>query len=865
MPKIDTYSLDASLTDNDSLLGINAADGKTKRYAMSAIKTYVESVADISAVTAGTGLTGGGESGAVTLTVGAAQTTITSIFATDVKIGEDDETKIDFDTADTINFYAGNEKQLILTDGALTPGSNAIVDLGTDALEFKDAYFDGTVEADAITIGGTAIGSIYSPIAGSSSITTVGTISSGTWQSGLIGIDYGGTGLSGETDGYIVIADGSGSATHLDVGSSTGITILGTIATGVWQGTAIASGYIAADAITGAKIADDAIDSEHYTDGSIDTAHLADGAITAAKIADGTVVAADIADDAVTTAKIAADAVTNAKIADDAIDSEHYTDGSIDNAHIADDAIDSEHYADGSIDTAHYAAGSVDATALGADAVTAAKIGDNIIDSEHYAAGSIDLEHMSSESVDEDNLYISNSGSDGNFLQKQSGNSGGLTWAAMSVSADSIDSDAYVDGSIDTVHLSADCVDGTKIADDAIDSEHYADGSIDNAHIADDAIDSEHYADGSIDAAHLATGAVTDLGTITQDTVTFTSANSTDPLIIIKNTTSDTAAARLHFVKDKGAAGADGDDIGTIEFISDDAAQAQTSFAKIVAEVSESADTDEAGKLSFYVAESDGTTTALAAGLVLEGEHATNGEVDVTIGAGTASTTTIAGTLTMGSTAALTNAGLVAVANQSGITGLGTITSGVWNGTAIASGYIANDAIDSQHYADGSIDNAHIADDAIDSEHYADGSIDNAHLADDAVGADELAANAVVTASIVDDAVTAGKLADEFTAAQAVTSAASIALDGGAYDVFHWTAAHSTTIEFTNITIGMTKTLMITGSGGSLTVAFDDINGSSGTFNLISGTYSDAAVKNLIQLKFISTSECWYTISQIAS
>ena len=46
---------------------------------------------------------------------------------------------------------------------------------------------------------------------------------------------------------------------------------------------------------------------------------------------------------------------------------------------------------------------------------------------------------------------------------------------------------------------------------------------------------------------------------------------------------------------------------------------------------------------------------------------------------------------------------------------------------------IANDAIDSQHYADGSIDNAHIADDAIDSEHYADGSIDTAHIADDQV------------------------------------------------------------------------------------------------------------------------------------
>ena len=89
--------------------------------------------------------------------IDAAQTTITSILATDLKIGEDDQTKIDFETADTINFYAGNEKQLILTDGALTPGANNIVDLGTDALEFKDAYFDGTVEADAYTVAGTAL------------------------------------------------------------------------------------------------------------------------------------------------------------------------------------------------------------------------------------------------------------------------------------------------------------------------------------------------------------------------------------------------------------------------------------------------------------------------------------------------------------------------------------------------------------------------------------------------------------------------------------------------------------------------------------------------------------------------------------
>ncbi len=47
----------------------------------------------------------------------------------------------------------------------------------------------------------------------------------------------------------------------------------------------------------------------------------------------------------------------------------------------------------------------------------------------------------------------------------------------------------------------------------------------------------------------------------------------------------------------------------------------------------------------------------------------------------------------MGSTAALTNAGLVAVANQSSITGVGTISSGVWEGTTIKTAYIGDDQV----------------------------------------------------------------------------------------------------------------------------------------------------------------------------
>ena len=48
---------------------------------------------------------------------------------------------------------------------------------------------------------------------------------------------------------------------------------------------------------------------------------------------------------------------------------------------------------------------------------------------------------MSSQSVDEDNLKISNGGTNGQYLQKQSGNSGGLTWADVTAGATGAGSD----------------------------------------------------------------------------------------------------------------------------------------------------------------------------------------------------------------------------------------------------------------------------------------------------------------------------------------------------------------------------------------------------------------------------------------
>ena len=90
---------------------------------------------------------------------------------------------------------------------------------------------------------------------------------------------------------------------------------------------------------------------------------------------------------------------------------------------------------------------------------------------------------------------------------------GALTIANSAVelammAANSIDSDQYVDGSIDREHLAADIVDGSKIADDAVDSEHIADGAIDLAHMSANSVDSDQYVDGSIDLVHMSANSV---------------------------------------------------------------------------------------------------------------------------------------------------------------------------------------------------------------------------------------------------------------------------------------------------------------------------------------------------------------------
>jgi len=83
----------------------------------------------------------------------AAQTTITSLLATDIKIGEDDQTKIDFETADEIHFYAANVEQVYLGDNIFGPQSDSDVDLGSSSVRWKDAYVDTVTSTSTITTG----------------------------------------------------------------------------------------------------------------------------------------------------------------------------------------------------------------------------------------------------------------------------------------------------------------------------------------------------------------------------------------------------------------------------------------------------------------------------------------------------------------------------------------------------------------------------------------------------------------------------------------------------------------------------------------------------------------------------------------
>jgi len=123
-------------------------------------ETISDTVGDMVSSNTETGITVSYQDGDNTLdfALGAAQTTMTSILNSSLVVGYgSSDANIDFSTDNAIIFDINGTQQIKLQDGALVPITDNDIDLGTNSLEFKDAYFDGTVEADAITVGGTNV------------------------------------------------------------------------------------------------------------------------------------------------------------------------------------------------------------------------------------------------------------------------------------------------------------------------------------------------------------------------------------------------------------------------------------------------------------------------------------------------------------------------------------------------------------------------------------------------------------------------------------------------------------------------------------------------------------------------------------
>ena len=117
----------------------------------------------------------------------------------------DPNTGMHFPADDTMAFSAGGTSQFTMKDGVIAPVTDNDVDLGTSSLEFKDAYFDGTVHTDAINLDGTAITS------------TAAELNLLDGVSGLVQADFTKLAAVNSTADEINILDGDTSATSTTI------------------------------------------------------------------------------------------------------------------------------------------------------------------------------------------------------------------------------------------------------------------------------------------------------------------------------------------------------------------------------------------------------------------------------------------------------------------------------------------------------------------------------------------------------------------------------------------------------------------------------------------------------------------------
>ena len=198
--------------------------------------------------------------------LGTSQTSITSLKNAALAIGRDADNEINFATDNNIIFRAAGANELKLVTAALHPITDSDLDLGTTALRFKDTFTDtitvtgavtadsldiegdvdinGTLEADAITVGGVTLNSTIG--------VAVGAMVGGNTESG-IAVTYQASDNTLDFDVNDPVITLTGAVT----GSAT-MTNLGSVTIDTTSGVAnVVEADIANDAVSRAKLKDE--------------------------------------------------------------------------------------------------------------------------------------------------------------------------------------------------------------------------------------------------------------------------------------------------------------------------------------------------------------------------------------------------------------------------------------------------------------------------------------------------------------------------------------------------------------------------------------------------------------------------------
>ena len=146
-----------------------------------------------------------------------------------------------FSAADTLAFTAGGVAQFTLEDGAIVPVTDNDIDLGTSSLEFKDAYFDGTVTSDAFA--GPLTGDVTGNVSGSSGSTTgnAATATALATARTIGGVSFDGT--ANITPTTFAVASFSGVVTAATSAKITQVAITSSSNAVAWDSAAAANAY----------------------------------------------------------------------------------------------------------------------------------------------------------------------------------------------------------------------------------------------------------------------------------------------------------------------------------------------------------------------------------------------------------------------------------------------------------------------------------------------------------------------------------------------------------------------------------------------------------------------------------------------